>query len=164
MICACGAKMCYICKAKEVDYNNHFYGQGAVATAKKTCPLWSDNKALHEEALAKAAEEAREKLKQENVTLDIDPLKGIAMPVAKQTKEEVKEGLFKNWYNMKAEVNRLPNLQHRIHLDKKLDKVFEKLQAQEPDMEAIRQQLEGHSGEVLPGQSQIHLQGISAGC
>ena len=78
--------------------------QGAVATAKKTCPLWSDTKALHEEALAKAAEEAREKLKQENVTLDIDPLKGIAKPVAKQTKEEVRLGLFQKWHDIKAEV------------------------------------------------------------
>ena len=78
--------------------------QGAVATAKKTCPLWSDTKALHEEALAKAAEEAREKLKQENVTLDIDPLKGIAKPVAKQTKEEVRLGLLQKWHDIKAEV------------------------------------------------------------
>ena len=52
--------------------------QGGQATATKTCPLWSDNKAIHEEALAKAAEEAREKLMQDNITLDIDPLKGIA--------------------------------------------------------------------------------------
>ena len=78
--------------------------QGGEATATKTCPLWSDNKAIHEEALAKAAEEAREKLKQENVVLDIDPLKGIAKPAAKQTKEEVLQGLFKKLFNMKAEV------------------------------------------------------------
>ena len=26
MTCACGAKMCYICKAKIVNYD-HFYGQ-----------------------------------------------------------------------------------------------------------------------------------------
>ena len=26
MICNCGAKMCYICKAKGVEYD-HFYGQ-----------------------------------------------------------------------------------------------------------------------------------------
>ena len=111
--------MCYICKAKIVNYD-HFYGQvkitidnvcslsmvlqGGEPTATRTCPLWSDNKAIHEEALAKAAEEAREKLKQENVTLDIDPLKGIAKPAAKQTKEEVKQGLFQEWYNMKAQV------------------------------------------------------------
>ena len=78
--------------------------QGGEATATRTCPLWSDNKAIHEEALAKAAEEAREKLKQDNITLDIDPLKGIAKPAAKQTNEEVKQGLFTKWYNIKAEV------------------------------------------------------------
>ena len=78
--------------------------QGGEATATRTCPLWSDNKAIHEEALAKAAEEAREKLKQDNITLDIDPLKGIAKPAAKQTNEEVKQGLFIKWYNIKAEV------------------------------------------------------------
>ena len=78
--------------------------QGGEATATRTCPLWSDNKAIHEEAVAKAAEEAREKLKQENVTLVIDPLKGIAKPAAKQTKEEVKQGLFQKWYIIKAEV------------------------------------------------------------
>ena len=42
--------------------------KGGEATATRTCPLWSDNKAIHEEALAKAAEEAREKLKQESFT------------------------------------------------------------------------------------------------
>ena len=78
--------------------------QGGEATATRTCPLWSDNKAIHEEAVAKAAEEAREKLKQDNVTLVIDPLKGIGKPAAKQTKEEVKQGLFQKWYVIKAEV------------------------------------------------------------
>ena len=78
--------------------------QGGVASKTRTCPLRSDAKVIHEEAVAKAAEEAREKLKQENVTLDIDPLKGIAKPAAKQTKEELKQGLFQKWYNTKAEV------------------------------------------------------------
>ena len=119
MICNCGAKMCYICKAKGVEYD-HFYGQvnlrcfinfdtlavlqGGEATATRTCPLWSDNKAIHEEELANAAEEARQMLKQDNVTLDIDPLKGIARPASKQTKEEIREGLFQKWYSLKAEV------------------------------------------------------------
>ena len=78
--------------------------QGGEATATKTCPLWSDNMAIHEEELAKAAEEARQKLKQDNVTLDFDPLKGIGKPAAKQTKEQIREGLFKKWYSLKAEV------------------------------------------------------------
>ena len=78
--------------------------QGGVATTTRTCPLWSDNKAIHEEEVAKAAEEARQRLKQENITLDLDPLKGIAKPAAKQTKEQIREGLFKRWYSLKAEV------------------------------------------------------------
>ena len=122
MTCTCGAKMCYICKAKGVDYD-HFYGQvmfillmhlsqarctlvlqGGEATAKRTCPLWSDNKAIHEEELAKAAEEARQKLEQDKITLDIDPLKGIAKPAAQQSIEEIREQLFQRWYSVKAEV------------------------------------------------------------
>ena len=54
--------------------------------------------------MAKVAEEARQKLKQENITLDFDPLKGIAKPAAKQTKEQMREGLFQKWYSLKAEV------------------------------------------------------------
>ena len=54
--------------------------------------------------MAKAAEEARQKLKQDNVTIDIDPLKGIAKPASKQTKEEKREALFQKWYSLKAEV------------------------------------------------------------
>ena len=122
MTCTCGAKMCYICKAEGVDYD-HFYGQvmfillmhlaqahctlvlqGGEATAKRTCPLWSDNKAIHEEELAKAAEEARQKLEQDKITLDIDPLKGIAKPAAQQSMEEIREQLFQRWYSAKAEV------------------------------------------------------------
>ena len=115
--------MCYICKAEGVDYD-HFYGQvmfillmhflsqarcnlvlqGGEATAKRTCPLWSDNKAIHEEELAKAAEEARQKLEQDKITLDIDPLKGIAKPAAQQSIEEIREQLFQRWYSVKAEV------------------------------------------------------------
>merc|ERR1712025_459074 len=100
-------------------------------------------------AIAKAAEESRKKLKQENVTLDIDPLQGIAKPAAKQTKEEVKQGLFQKWYNMKAEVAQLPNLQHKIHLDNKLEKVFETLQVEQPDLEDIKQRLENSSAWVM---------------
>ena len=76
MTCSCGAQMCYLCKEKVIDYS-HFYGQGGAATATKKCPLWSDNKALHQAEVARAAEEARKMLAKENVKLDIDPLKGI---------------------------------------------------------------------------------------
>ena len=47
-----------------------------------------------------------------------------------------------------TQVNRLPNLQHKIHLDNKLDKVLEKLQAQEPNVEGIKQKLEHWSAWV----------------
>ena len=46
-------------------------------------------------------------MKQDNVTLDIDPLKGIAKPASKQSKEEKREALFQKWYSLKAEVGSL---------------------------------------------------------
>ena len=90
-------------------HNSLYHGspQGGEATAKRTCPLWSDNKAIHEEELAKAAEEARQKLEQDKITLDIDPLKGIAKPAAQQSKEQIREKLFQRWYSLKAEVSYL---------------------------------------------------------
>ena len=57
--------------------------------------------------MAKVAEEEREKLRQDKVTLDFDPLKGISKPAAKQTKEEIRQGLFQKWYSLKAEVGLL---------------------------------------------------------
>ena len=57
--------------------------------------------------MAKVAEEEREKLRKDKVTLDFDPLKGIAKPAAKQTKEEIRQGLFGKWYSLKAEVGLL---------------------------------------------------------
>jgi len=47
-----------------------------------------------------------------------------------------------------VQVNRLPNLQHKIHLDNNLDKVLQTLQAQEPDVEAIKKKLEHWSAWV----------------
>ena len=41
-----------------------------------------------------------------------------------------------------TQVSRLPNLQHKIRLDDKLDKVLQTLQDQEPNVEAIRQKLQ----------------------
>ena len=47
-----------------------------------------------------------------------------------------------------AQVNGLPNLQHKIHLDNKLDKVLETLQAEEPNVEGIKLMLEQWSAWV----------------
>ena len=87
-----------------IQLNTSIFLQGGEATATRTCPLWSDNQAIHDEELAKVAEEEREKLRKDKVTLDFDPLKGIAKPAAKQTKEEIRQGLFQKWYSLKAEV------------------------------------------------------------
>jgi hypothetical protein len=77
----CGAKMCYLCKQPVKDYT-HFYGQGGAPTASKTCPLWTDNKRLHEQEVANAAAKAKEEMAAQNphLTLKHDPTKGIAMP------------------------------------------------------------------------------------
>jgi len=75
----CGAKMCYLCKQPVKDYT-HFYGQGGTPTATKTCPLWTDNKRLHEQEIANAAAKAKEELAKSNVILKHDPTKGIAAP------------------------------------------------------------------------------------
>ena len=79
----CGAKMCYLCKQPVKDYT-HFYGQGGAPTATKTCPLWTDNKRLHEQEIAQAAAAAKKELAAQNpnLTLKHDPTKGIAAPQA----------------------------------------------------------------------------------
>ena len=41
-----------------------------------------------------------------------------------------------------TQVSRLPNLQHKIRLDDKLDKVLQTLQDQEPNVEEIRRKLQ----------------------
>ena len=63
-----------------------FVLQGGEPTETKKCPLWSDNKILHKTELAKVAEEVREKLLEDKVTLDIDPLKDLATVPAKLLK------------------------------------------------------------------------------
>ena len=77
----CGAKMCYLCKQPVKDYT-HFYGQGGAPTATKTCPLWTDNKRLHEQEVANAAAKAKEELQAQNPNLKLkhDPTKDIRMP------------------------------------------------------------------------------------
>ena len=79
----CGAKMCYLCKQPVKDYT-HFYGQGGTPSTTKTCPLWTDNKRLHEQEIANAAAKAKEELAKQNLTLKHDPTKDIAMPVGDQ--------------------------------------------------------------------------------
>ena len=68
-----------------------------MATATKKCPLWSDNKVLHDTELARAAKEAREKLKKANVKLDIDPLKDIPDAPVQESVEDTRTALFLRW-------------------------------------------------------------------
>ena len=75
----CGAKMCYLCKQPVKDYT-HFYGQGGAPDKTRSCPLWTDNKRLHEQEVADAAAKAKEELKKKNLTLKNDPTAGVAIP------------------------------------------------------------------------------------
>ncbi len=77
MTCSCGAKMCYICRKRVEDYS-HFYGQGTNPVPGK-CPLWSNNKQLHEQEVAKGAIAAKNEIeeKEPEVQLKHDPTKGV---------------------------------------------------------------------------------------
>ena len=75
----CGAKMCYLCKQPVRDYT-HFYGQGGAPDKTRSCPLWTDNKKLHEQEVAEAAAKAKEELKKKNLTLKNDPTAGVTGP------------------------------------------------------------------------------------
>ena len=68
-----------------------------MATDSKKCPLWSDNKVLHDTELARAAKEVREKLKKANVKLDIDPLKDIPDAPVLESVEDTRTALFLRW-------------------------------------------------------------------
>ena len=63
MTCECGAKMCYLCRKPVTDYR-HFYGQGGAPGGQAQCPLWSDNKSLHETDVAKGAFDAKSEMDQ----------------------------------------------------------------------------------------------------
>ena len=96
----CGAKMCYLCKQPVKDYT-HFYGQGGAPTPTKTCPLWTDNKRLHEQEVANAAAKAKEELAAQNPNLKLkhDPTKDIripAQPVNHQGQVEIPKIKFLN--------------------------------------------------------------------
>ncbi|XP_023346206.1 uncharacterized protein LOC111715163 isoform X4 [Eurytemora carolleeae] len=84
----CGAKMCYLCKEPVQGYE-HFYGQGGTPGKEKKCPLWSDSKSLHEKEIALAAQEAREELAENNITLrdSVNPTKGIPDPTTIKMKD-----------------------------------------------------------------------------
>ena len=85
----CGAMMCYLCKQPVKDYT-HFYGQGGAPDNTRRCPLWTDNKKLHEQEVAEAAEKAKEELKKKNIQLKHDPTAGVALPAGgKKDKDRV---------------------------------------------------------------------------
>lgn len=63
MSCACGAKMCYICREPVADYA-HFNMLGGTDYHK--CPLYSTNDELHVEAVKKMGEEAKAEVLQAN--------------------------------------------------------------------------------------------------
>ena len=67
---------------------------------------------------------ARERLARDQLTLVIDPLKGISRPAAPQTEDEARAELFTAWVTANAEVERLPSAAHRTYLDKKLEDVL----------------------------------------
>ena len=84
----CGAMMCYLCKQPVRDYT-HFYGQGGEPTNTRTCPLWTDNKKLHEQEVANAAAKAKEELQKKNIQLKHDPTAGVALPAGGKVKDKV---------------------------------------------------------------------------
>jgi len=146
MTCRCGAKMCYLCKKEGVDYS-HFYGQGGTATTTKTCPLWSDNKHLHQMELAKAAEQAKLQLTEGNVTLSNDPTKDIVMPADMPASEfEVRDRLFNRWMELHTRVMRLTDIPKRGMLL--------------PLMENIRRLIAGQQVVALEGQITRELEAV----
>jgi len=79
MVCKCGAILCYICRKAITTGYSHFYGQGASPEEGK-CPLFSDNKMLHQAEIFKAAEEAKKTLPAG--LLKTDPARNLAAPPA----------------------------------------------------------------------------------
>ena len=66
----------------------------------KKCPLYSDSKVLRATELARAAQEAREKLRKDNVKLHIDPLKDIPEVPAQESVDDVRAALFQQWVRL----------------------------------------------------------------
>ena len=118
MTCRCGAQMCYLCKKAVKDYS-HFYGQGGTPTDVKTCPLWSDNKMLHQMEVAKATELAREGLAKDNMVLSNDPTKDIVAVVNMVESEDlVRNRLFTRWLEVNTRLEEIKNVWHKERLGK----------------------------------------------
>ena len=107
MTCRCGAKMCYLCKKEVKDYS-HFYGQGGAPTDTRTCPLYSDIEKVHKMELAKAAKEAKQELKEANITLSVDPTKDVVM--MEDLEDVVRDRLFKRWFEVFSRVDSMKNM------------------------------------------------------
>lgn len=79
MKCKCGQTMCYICRLSIPNDYTHFYGEGATPVKNK-CPLFSDNKQLHQAEVYRAAEEVKQELPAG--LLKSDPSSGLPAPPA----------------------------------------------------------------------------------
>jgi len=131
MTCRCGAQMCYLCKQEVTDYS-HFYGQGGKPTATKTCPLWSDNAMLHKLEVARAAEQAKQELSKDGVTMSSDPTQGIVTPdTLPVSEEEVRGRLFNRWLEVTARVQRMINGVEKVRLEHLLDTARGKIAGQQ---------------------------------
>ncbi|XP_014288330.1 E3 ubiquitin-protein ligase RNF216-like [Halyomorpha halys] len=73
MICLCGAMMCYFCR-KSISGYSHFSDKEEEIMAGK-CPLWTENKKLHTEAVNLEAEKAIEEIKRKNPKCDTEMYK-----------------------------------------------------------------------------------------
>ena len=127
MTCRCGAKMCYLCRKEVKDYS-HFYGQGGTPTATKTCPLFSDNKKIHQLELSKVAKEAKQELEKANLTLSIDPTKDVMMlDDVQESDDEVRGKLFNVWIEVTARVEIVQNKLTKTNLQNLLEAVRVKI-------------------------------------
>eukprot|EP00092_Neocalanus_flemingeri_P005268 GFUD01005667.1.p1 GENE.GFUD01005667.1~~GFUD01005667.1.p1 ORF type:complete len:929 (+),score=262.59 GFUD01005667.1:112-2898(+) len=150
MTCRCGAGMCYLCKKEVKDYS-HFYGQGGTPTMTKTCPLFSDNKMLHQREIARAAKQAKQELENDDVTLANDPTRDIDMtnelPISE---DEVRDRLFRRWVEVTTRVEEVTNPVVKARLQGVLEVIRQDIGSRQVvKMEDnISRQLEQVSGEI----------------
>lgn len=62
MQCACGAKMCYVCRKPVVGYTHFANEEGAVISKIRKCPLYSSDKVLHSDVIKAVGEQAKKRL------------------------------------------------------------------------------------------------------